>query len=497
VALIGVVTLILFAFATVAIFLNISKSQYALEKRLENAIHLASFSLPAPLWNLDSDVVNHVIEALFSDESIVYAGVLWKHQTIGNLKVREGFEGTTYAQFARSPHFMARATTIQYEGKNVGVLQLVMSRHSVRRELVLNIGGIIVLTLLLIVAIFVTSMVITRRYISQPLLTLQHSAAAIASGDLGVVIDTRGHDEIGRLAVALSVMRDALQQLVGALRQSNDMLEESNRTLEQRVEARTAELAQAMHEAQEARATAEEANQAKSQFLANVSHELRTPLNAIIGYSEMVQEEIEEIGQTGLVPDLEKIHAAGKHLLGLISDILDLSKIEAGKMDLYLESFDVALLIDDVVTTIRPLAEPNANTLEVSCADDLGRMHADLIKVRQSLFNLLSNACKFTEHGTVSLTVRREMVNRMPWLVFRVSDTGIGMAPEQIEKLFQAFSQADASTTRRYGGTGLGLAISQRFCHLMGGTITVESQPGVGSVFTMRLPAAIPHPLDC
>jgi signal transduction histidine kinase len=157
----------------------------------------------------------------------------------------------------------------------------------------------------------------------------------------------------------------------------------------------------------------------------------------------------------------------------------------------------VALLIDDVVTTIRPLTEPNANTLEVSCADDLGSMHADLIKVRQSLFNLLSNACKFTEHGTVSLTVRREMVNRMPWLVFRVSDTGIGMAPEQIEKLFQAFSQADASTTRRYGGTGLGLAISQRFCHLMGGTITVESQPGVGSVFTMRLPAAIPHPLDC
>ena len=224
-----------------------------------------------------------------------------------------------------------------------------------------------------------------------------------------------------------------------------------------------------------------------------MSHELRTPLNAIIGYSEMLQEEAEDLGQEEFLPDLRNIHVAGKHLLSLINDILDLSKIEAGKMELYLEHFDVATMVRDTVATIQPLVEQNANKLQVDCQDDQSAMHADLTKVRQALFNLLSNACKFTDQGTITLSVSEEAINGSPWLRFRVSDTGIGMTPEQMDKLFQAFSQADASTTREYGGTGLGLAISRKFCQMMGGDITVESVFGEGSTFTIRLPAQVPE----
>jgi signal transduction histidine kinase len=229
------------------------------------------------------------------------------------------------------------------------------------------------------------------------------------------------------------------------------------------------------------------ASRYKSEFLANMSHELRTPLNAIIGYSEMLQEEAADLGYADFTPDLQKINAAGKHLLALINDILDLSKIEAGRMDLYLETFDLAAMIHDVATTVQPLAEKNANTLVVQCADNLGPMRADLTKVRQALFNLLSNACKFTKQGTVSLEVTRQEEEGGEWITFRVCDTGIGMTPEQMGKLFQAFSQAEASTTRRYGGTGLGLAITKRFCQMMRGDVTVESELGKGSTFTIRL----------
>jgi PAS domain S-box-containing protein len=244
---------------------------------------------------------------------------------------------------------------------------------------------------------------------------------------------------------------------------------------------------------------AEEANRAKSQFLANMSHELRTPLNAIIGYSEMLQEDAEDLGYEDLTPDLEKIRGAGKHLLALINDILDISKIEAGKMELYLESFDVAQVISDVEHTIQPLLDKNHNALKVECCSNIGDMHADLTKLRQSLLNLLSNAAKFTEHGTITLTVRKdESIEELDrnqhcdFMLFQVADTGIGMSLEQLDKVFQAFTQADASTTRKYGGTGLGLAITRHFCRMMGGDISVKSTLGQGSTFTIRLPMRVP-----
>jgi signal transduction histidine kinase/CheY-like chemotaxis protein len=262
------------------------------------------------------------------------------------------------------------------------------------------------------------------------------------------------------------------------------------REIEEMVKLRTAELQHTNKELEKARGEAEEASRAKSFFLANMSHELRTPLNAIIGYSEMLQEEAEEEGQDSFIPDLGKISAAGKHLLALINDILDLSKIEAGKMTLYMETFDVRNMIRDVEAIIIPLVEKNGNTLKVDCLQEPGTMRADLSKVRQGLFNLLSNACKFTSCGEVGLQVQRECSEGKEWLLFCVRDTGIGITPEQIDKLFKAFSQADSSTSRKFGGTGLGLNITRSFCRLMGGDVTVKSEFGKGSTFTIRLPAS-------
>lgn len=258
---------------------------------------------------------------------------------------------------------------------------------------------------------------------------------------------------------------------------------------------------------------AEAANQAKSSFLASMSHELRTPLNAIIGYSEILQEEVEEIGldNPDIMSDLRSITTAGRHLLSIISDILDFSKIEAGKMDLVPEEFDVSNLIYEVESTIGPLVEKNTNTLKVICSLNLGTMYTDRTKMRQVILNLLSNAAKFTHQGTITMTVNRQTSpfalyaaegDRDPensasdsfsWICVRVTDTGIGMTPDQMDHIFEPFTQADGSTTRQYGGTGLGLAISRRFCQMMGGDITVESQADVGSTFTVDLPASLLH----
>jgi signal transduction histidine kinase/DNA-binding response OmpR family regulator len=233
---------------------------------------------------------------------------------------------------------------------------------------------------------------------------------------------------------------------------------------------------------------AQSANQAKSTFLANMSHELRTPLNAIIGYSEILMEEAAETGQNTLIPDVRKIRTAGKHLLELINAVLDLSKIEAGKMELYLETFSVARLVQDVAGVIQPLVDQNRNSLKIVMAKEIGSMRADQTKVRQSLLNLLSNACKFTTAGTITIDVRSVPGEK---IAFAVTDTGVGMTAEQSARLFESFTQADPSTSRNFGGTGLGLTISLRFARMMGGDITLESQRGTGSTFTMTLPRSV------
>jgi signal transduction histidine kinase len=336
-----------------------------------------------------------------------------------------------------------------------------------QRNVALAVGGAVLL-------LVVGSALLVARSISRPIVELTEVVRRVAGGDLAQRVPVGRADEIGELGQAFNRMTSDLQDLYA--------------TMEKKVRQRTRELEASNAELARAREAAEVASRAKSLFLANMSHELRTPLNAIIGYSEMLQEEAEDRA-ADFVPDLQKIHAAGKHLLTLIGDILDLSAIEAGKMDLDADTFELAPVIQDVVATVRPLAQKNGNNLVVAAADNLGPMRSDPTKVRQIVLNLLSNACKFTERGTVSLEVTRAPSSGVDWVTMRVTDTGIGMTPEQLRTLFRAFTQVDPSFTRKYGGSGLGLTISRRFCEMMGGDIAVESQAGRGTTVTVRLPA--------
>ena len=290
-------------------------------------------------------------------------------------------------------------------------------------------------------------------------------------------------------AVALGIDRNRAEREVA--RYTRD-LEAAHKTERQNAE----QLSTLVGQLQITQRQAESATRAKSDFLASMSHELRTPLNAIILYSELLQEEAADGSRESSVPDLQRIQSAGNHLLELINGILDLSKIEAGKMTLSLEHFDVRAMIAELVDTVGPLMRKNDNGLTVRCSDDLGPMFADLMKTRQILLNLLGNAAKFTRDGAVTLDVRVDADGAHPVVVFAVTDTGLGMTREQADKIFDPFTQADVTTTRRYGGTGLGLAIVSRFCRLMGGSVVVESEPGRGSCFTVRLPLTMADVVD-
>jgi signal transduction histidine kinase/DNA-binding response OmpR family regulator len=313
------------------------------------------------------------------------------------------------------------------------------------------------------------SLALARRMVA-PIRRLQDGAERVGRGELGHRIDVRTGDEVEALGEQFNRMAAQLQ--------------ESYRVLEEKVEERTRELADANTELAQA-------SRLKSQFLANMSHELRTPLNAIIGYTELLLEEARDVGREGNVETLERVLRAGRHLLALVNDILDLSKIEAGRMELHIETYPIALVIHDVAGTIAPLADQNRNRLVVECPPEIGTIRADAKRLQQALLNLAGNAAKFTADGVITLTARRESIDDVDWVIMTVADTGIGMTPEQMSVVFQDFVQADASTTRKYGGTGLGLAIARRFCRLMGGDITVESELGRGSTFTLRLPAGV------
>ena len=326
-------------------------------------------------------------------------------------------------------------------------------------------------------------------FITQPLQRLTQSAQQLSTGNFAAAADIKiaKRDEVGVLAEAFVAM-------AGNLERSYAQLEEYNRDLALKIEERTRELARMTLAAEDARKQAEDASSAKSSFLASMSHELRTPLTAIIGFSELLLADAEADGRLEAVEDLTRIMDSARHLLNLINEILDLSKIEAEKMDLHLERFEVAQVIREATNTITPLATKRGNRLVVDAPAGLGFIHADLVKLRQSLLNLMSNANKFTEKGEVRLTVRREPRPQGEFIVLAVGDTGIGMTPAQMGKLFQAFQQAESSTSKKFGGTGLGLVITRKFCELMGGSVRVESELGKGSVFTIELPADVQKP---
>jgi len=640
----------LVGFAAFAIFFNVSKTEGELEERLDNSLKLAEISLPLPLWNIDHDVVKDFVKSLFLDKSIVYAKVLWGNLVITERKHNK-FQEEDFSYFESSPKFIAKTSDINYQGQKVGTIQLVMSREIVKKELILNVSVIVNLTLFIIIGISATSIFITRRYISRPLAKLQESAALLAQGDLEAPIEAGSSDEIGRLAEDLSVMRDSIKNLFGELSQSKAKLEEYSRTLEEKVEVRTRELARSVEELQalgevgqavsstldlqkvlativahavelsetesgaiyefdeakeqfELRAThrmseelikairkapvhlgetalgwagikreavqipdiREEANyplrqiierdglrallavpmlredrligglvvrrrapgqfsketvdllqnfaiqsalaiqnarlfreiekkgqeleiasKHKSEFLANMSHELRTPLNAILGYTELILDKI-----YGNVPEqiqevLERVEQNGRHLLSLINDVLDLSKIEAGHLTLSLNDYSMKEVVQTVVTAVESLAAEKNLELKVRVSPEVDYGKGDEQRISQVLMNLVGNAIKFTEEGQVKVEATASNDN----FVVSVSDTGPGLSEADQQKIFEEFHQVDGSSTRKKGGTGLGLAIAKRIVEMHGGHIWVDSTLGKGSTFSFALPVRV------
>ena len=421
-----------------------------------------------------------VAAALYSPEGKVFA-----HYSQGDKRLPSSLPSHSQENGYRfEGGYLQVFQKVTMNGERVGTLYMLsdMRQWNIRAR---RYTGIIVIVVLICGSLALLLSSRLQKLISKPILHLEDTMRMVSSNKNYEIRATRFYgDEIGRLIDGFNTMLSEIQLRDSALQRANNELQTSTHELEVEIIHRK----RTQDELLTAKQAAEQASRAKSAFLANMSHELRTPLNAIIGYSEMLQEEVQDSGKVSNVRDLQKIQAAGKHLLALINDVLDLSKIEAGKMQLHVEVFEIQDMIEEIVTTLKPAIAKNENAFQLRMPKEIGTMRGDVTKVRQILLNLLSNACKFTDHGSVSLDVDRLRNAGQDWIRFRVGDTGIGISAEQQENLFQEFTQADISISRKYGGTGLGLAISHRFVQMMKGRITVESASGQGSVFTVDLP---------
>jgi len=489
------------AFVTLYIY-DVWQSNLEVQRRIENTRSLLVKTL-TPLLEQNPNATDLPLNLASPDLQIVAAAVFSADGRVLSQFIRPGWNETIPALQRMSGLVNTdRAvvwSTMSGNGKTFGTLYLKaqLSPSDIDRSNNLLRGCAIIFFAAELLAFVVAYRL--QALVTQPIVELAKVSADIQrERDYSYRVGVAATGEIGELIQSFNAMLDTIQSNTTELHrakivaeearerihQSNEQLEEANRTLEGRVEERTRLLAKAVSDA-------EEASKAKSTFLAKMSHELRTPLNAIIGYSEMLQEDARDEGDTRTADDLDKVLNAARHLLGLINDVLDISKIEAGKMELFLETFPLTKLIGEVAATISPLIEKKSNQLVLDYPQDIGTMHADATKLRQMLLNLLSNASKFTEKGTITLRVTRIVGIGGDIIELAIIDTGIGMTPTQLARLFQAFSQADASTASKYGGTGLGLAISKQFAQMMKGDITVSSIAGTGSSFVIRLPADV------
>ncbi len=658
--LIAVITILLIVFSATVIYFDIKRIEREIGQRLDNAIEFAQNSLPTPLWNLDYVVVNDYVDALFLDDSIVYAKISWKNKVIVE-KVRPGFEvqkletAKSLTSF-KGQEFIAKSSEIQFRDNLVSNILIVMSRESLRRKALLQIYGIGALSIIIIVAIWFTSIFITKRYISSPLLKLQESASSIAHGNLDTFVDKSSRDEIGLLAKHLDIMRGSIKQLFVKLQESKEKLENYSRTLEQKVETRTLDLArtveelkalgdvsqtvnstldletvltrivrhavqisiadagtiyefdeneqvfiprinfgvsdefiQAMresrqrvgdrtvlgqcaerklpvqipdlvdipdyplsymkktdfravlavpllrkdrhigglvirrksageftesvvnllqtfaeqsviaihnarlfHEIEDKGRELQSANKHKSEFLANMSHELRTPLNAILGYTELIIDNIYGDVTDKIKDVLERVEKNGQHLLNLINDVLDLSKIEAGRLYLSLNDYSIQDVIQTVFISVEALAGEKNLELKMKVSEGLKTGKGDEQRIAQVILNLVGNAIKFTEQGKIEVNAT---VSNESFLI-SVSDTGPGLSETDQKKIFDEFQQADNSSTRAKGGTGLGLSISKKIVEMHGGRIWVDSILGKGSTFSFTLPIRVERQME-
>lgn len=428
------------------------------------------------------------LDDLKDDETIMAAAVYSMDNRIIDRYIRTGQEEFIPPPFR--PNLDPNAATtfkyLEYRGERIGIIYLKADTSGLAQERFLEPMRVMVIIGLLTILAGMAAARFLQRSVTTPITELGRVAKRVENDrDFSVRAQSKGGgEEIESLVAAFNDMLSTVQNRTEELRQATEELEQTNRTLEEKVHERTVELEHAM-------IAASDANQAKSAFLAKMSHELRTPMNAIIGYSEILLEDAEDDEDEATCEDLNKILAAARHLLGLINDVLDLSKIEAGRMDLFVEEQGVVGLTEQVYSTVAPLVGKGGNQFVIDCPEDVGVIRVDATKLRQILLNLISNAAKFTENGTITLKVERTSAGTDARIRFSVIDTGIGMTQEQCDKIFEAFTQAEASTSSKYGGTGLGLAITKQFAQLMEGDVIVTSEVGKGSTFTVDLPVSV------
>lgn len=431
-------------------YLKYNDLNNALENKVLHITTLHADAVAEPLWTFNTDNVNQSIKTILTHPEVICVEV----------QDPNGVQQNSWPDKSCSNKYgedLVHTEKLVHHDQAVGILRLFYSKEPIYQELMRDIQLAAILVALTLIAASISAFMALSIIVSNPLEKFLRTIQKSESGSMRTLVQLSSNDEIGRVVDEYNHLVELEREHINALENAREIAEAATRT--------------------------------KSQFLATMSHELRTPLNAVIGISEMLLEDVEENKDEEYIEPLTRVSRAGKHLLSLINEILDLSKIEAGKMELRPEHVQLKELVDDVLLTSQSLAENKGNKFIVNNHSNLASIFVDPTRLRQIILNLISNACKFTENGEIIFAVTTKEIDDTDWFEFKILDNGIGIESDKTELLFEEFTQADNTTTRKYGGTGLGLAICRRLCEMMGGTISVLSEPGVGTEFTFLLPS--------